>query len=607
MRIRFILVFIFLNTILNAQNDTAKTYELQQITVTSTKFEQLLRNFTPAYSIIPEEKIKQDIKPALLASISGKIPSLFITENGLSGFGIGSQAAGKISIRGINGIQQTLIVVDGRPEFAGIFGHPIADIYQSSEIAAVDVIRGPSSVIFGTNAMGGVINITTKKSQLEGFKFFTDVNYGSFDTYKIKSSIDYKRDKFINKISISKDYSNDNRPSSSFNSISGIYNASYLINKSWSIDFNAFINSAKSYNPGPVTKPYKNDSVWTDITRANTSLSIKNRYDKYEGSILLFFNNGVHDVFDGFHSNDNTLGLIINESFEFIEKSIITFGADIKRYEGSARNKTLLIDKNVIEKSLYAILNKNIFNRISFSGGLRLNNHSVYGTLLIPQFNLSYQVDDKSNLYFSAAEGFRNPTLNELFLFGANIDLKPEKIWNYEIGFKSKLLQNKLLFNAALYLIEGKDFINMVGVYPNIKNQNVNKLTNRGFEIEASYILSKSFTINSNYSYIKNSAKLIGVPQQQFFAEANYVYKIFSFNVGLKTITNLYTSIKTNNSVEKKQSYALLNASMWINLVKSLTMYLKLDNLLNRQYEIIDGYPMPGRTFLLGFSFDSSL
>ncbi|MDH7603337.1 MAG: TonB-dependent receptor [Melioribacter sp.] len=607
MRIKFILVFIFLTTILNAQNDTAKIYELQQITVTSTKFEQLLRNFTPSYSIIPEGKIKQDIKPSLLASISGKIPSLFITENGLSGFGIGSQAAGKISIRGVNGIQQTLIVVDGRPEFAGIFGHPIADIYQSSEIAAVDVLRGPSSVIFGTNAMGGVINITTKKTQLEGIKIFTDVNYGSFDTYKIKSSIDYKRNKFISKISISKDYSNDNRPSSSFHSISGIYNASYLINQSWSIDFNAFISSTKSFNPGPVTKPYKNDSVWTDITRANTSLSLKNKYDKYEGSVLLFFNNGVHDVFDGFHSNDNTLGLIINESFEFIEKSLITLGADIKRYAGSARNKTQLIDKHVIEKSLYVLLSKNIFNRISFSGGVRLNNHSVYGTLLIPQFNLSYQVDGKSYLYISAAEGFRNPTLNELFLFGANIDLKPEKIWNYEIGFKSKLLQNKLLFNGAFYLIEGKDFINMVGVYPNIKNQNVNKLTNRGFEIEASYILSKSFTINGNYSYIKNSTKLIGVPQQQFFAEANYIYKIFSFNVGLKTISNLYTSVKTNNSVEKKQSYALLNASMWVNLVKSLSMYLKLDNLLNRQYEIMDGYPMPGRTFLLGFSFDTNL
>lgn len=607
MKIKFIILVIFLNTILHAQSDTAKTYELKQITVTATKFEQLLRNFTPAYSIISEEKIKQDIKPALLASISGKVPSLFVTENGLSGFGIGSQAAGKISIRGINGIQQTLIVVDGRPEFAGIFGHPIADIYQSSEIAAVDVLRGPSSVIYGTNAMGGVISITTKKSQHEGLRFFTDVNYGSFDSYKIKGSIDFKKNKFTNKISISKDYSNDNRPSSSYNSISGIYNSSYLINNFWSIDFNTFINSTKSFNPGPVSKPYKNDSVWTDVTRANLSLAIKNRYANHEGSVLFFLNNGVHDVFDGFHSNDNTLGLIVNESIELIDKSLITIGADIKRYGGSARNKVQLIDKSVTERALFIILNKNLFNKISLNGGLRLNNHSVYGTLLIPQFNLSYLIDDKASLYLSASEGFRSPTLNELFLFGANIDLKPEKLWSYEVGFKSLLLKNKLSFSGAFYLIEGKDFINMTGVYPNIKNQNISKLTNRGFEVEASYFLTRNFTLNSNYSYLKSSAKLIGVPQQQFYANANYVYKIFTFDIGLKTITNLYTSIKTNNSIEKKQSYALLNASTWISLFKPLSLYFKIDNLLNRQYEIIDGYPMPGRTFLLGFSFGGSL
>lgn len=607
MKTTTILFFFLLSIIIDAQTDTTKTFELKQITITATKYEQLLRTFTPSFTIMPERDIKQSIKPALFASISGRVPGLFITENGLSGFGIGSQAPGKISIRGINGIQQTLVVVDGRPEFAGIFGHPIADVYQSSEIAAVDVVRGPASVLYGTNAMGGVINITTKKNQYDGLKFSTDINYGSFDTYKIKGSIDYKKDKFISSVSISKDYSNDNRPSSSSKSISGIYNASYLFNPSWSLDFNTYLNSTKAYNPGPITNPYLNNSVWTNVTRTNASLSLKNKFKNYEGSALIYFNNGVHDIYDGFHSNDNTLGLALNESFELFENNITSFGAEVKRYRGKASNKTQLIDKNVTEKALYLILSQKLLENFSFNGGIRLNNHSVYGTLLIPQFNLNYNVSNQLSIYASIGEGFRSPTLNELFLFGANIDLKPEKLWNYEIGLRSELLPNQLLLSGSFYLIEGKDFINMVGVYPNIKNQNINNLNNRGIEIEAKYFVSKNFLLSGNYSYLKSSVKLIGAPQQQSYIEANYIYKIFSFNVNVKTITNLYTSLQSNNSIEKKQSYALLNTSVWVNLFKHLTLYLKLDNILNRQYQIIDGYPMPGRTLLIGFNLNGTL
>ncbi len=563
----------------------------------------MYRTFTPSYSILPENKIRQDIKSTLIAAINGKAPGFFVTENGISGFGIGSNAPGKISIRGINGIQQTLIIVDGRTEFAGIFGHPLADIYQTSEIAAVDIIRGPASVLYGTNALGGVINITTKKNQLDGFNFFTDINYGSFNTYKIKGNVAYKKKNFNNSFTFNKDYSNDNRPSSGAQSITAIYNAEYTFNSIWSLNFNSYINSSRVYNPGPVTNPYLNDSVWTDVTRANTSLKLKNKSSKYEGMLLMYFNNGVHDIYDGFHSNDNILGLSINESLELSKNSITSLGLEIKSYGGKARIKSELINKHVTEKALYLVFSQELFNKLSINAGIRLNHHSIYGAIIIPQFSLNYKLNKQNSVYGSIAEGFRSPTLNELYLFGANIDLKPEKLWNYEIGFKSEAFSGRLFINGAIFLAEGKDFIRMTGIYPNIKNQNISSLTNRGFELEVRYVASRYFSLNGNYSYIKSSTKLLGSPEQQSFIDVNYSYGVFSINANAKVVTNLFTSLKSNSSIERKQSYVLFSNSVWINAFKYLTFYLKLDNILNRKYEIIDGYPMPGRTYLFGINF----
>lgn len=603
MRIYFIILFFIFSCIGIAQNDSIRTYELKQINVTATKFEQLLRTFTPSYTVLSENEIKQDIKPSLLSSISVKVPGFFVTETGVFGYGIGTFAPGKISIRGINGIQQTLVIIDGRPEFAGIFGHPVPDVYQSSEIAAVDVIRGPASVLYGTNAMGGVISITTKKNQQDGTNFFADVNYGSFQTRKIKSSISYKKGSLSNSFSLNSDYSKNHRPSSTSKLISAAYSAEYTFNPIWSMNINAQINSSKVFNPGPVINPYLNDSVWTNVTRASASLNLKNKFDRYEGSFLLYFNNGVHDVYDGFHSNDYTLGFALNESVELFQNNIASFGVEVKNYRGKAKINIPLLDKSISEKAVYLILSQRFLKDFFVNGGLRYNHHSVYGPLLIPQLNMNYIASEHFNVYCTVAEGFRNPTLNELFLFGANIQLKPEKLWNYEVGVKCNLLKNNLQLNGSIFLMEGKDFINMVGIYPNIQNQNLKSLTNRGLELETKFNVIENLSLSGSYSYLKSSEKLLGVPQHQLFAEADYHYKIIELNANLKSVYNLYTSLNAN---EKKQNYILFNTAIWINLLKHVTLYLKLDNIFNTRYEIIDGYPMPGRTALIGINFDAN-
>lgn len=296
-------------------------------------------------------------------------------------------------------------------------------------------------------------------------------------------------------------------------------------------------------------------------------------------------------------------GISIREGFNVHKNTTLIFGGEIKRFTGKARTAIPLIDTTVTETAAFAIVNQRFFDNVELNGGFRLNNHSVYGSELIPQINLSYDLTNTTNIYSSVAKGFRSPTLSELFIFGANTNLKPERLWSYEAGVKQKFFSGKILMNITGYLVEGKDFIVMTGMFPNNKNQNLRSITNRGFEFETRYFINDQLSLTANYSYLKMNTKIIGSPEQQAFAEVYYQVERFLFNINIKSVTNLYT----NTSLGRKQSYVLLSSAVWYKIYNSITAFTKIDNILNREYEMIDGYPMPGRSFVIGLTFDGLL
>lgn len=87
------------------------------------------------------------------------------------------------------------MLIDGHPQFMSIFGHPLSDSYVASDVEKVEVIRGPASILYGSNAMGGVINIITCKQTQDGFNGDARFMYGSYNTQKYLAAGGYKRDK----------------------------------------------------------------------------------------------------------------------------------------------------------------------------------------------------------------------------------------------------------------------------------------------------------------------------------------------------------------------------------------------------------------------------
>jgi len=273
----------------NIRSILQDTINLDEVIVTGTTVKVNKRNVPMAVSVVDNLQIAESNESALLPILNGRVPGLFVTERGVMGFGVATNAAGQISIRGIGGSPTTgvLMLIDGHPQFMGIFGHPLPDSYVASDVERVEVIRGPASILYGSNAMGGVINIITKKQTREGFNGNANLMYGSYNTQKYTASASYKKNKLSLFASINHDQTDGHRPNSDFSITNGYLKTTYELNDNIQAITDFSLAHFKATDPGPDTiNAVPGNSL--DITRGYWAFTINNNFEKYSGTAKIF-------------------------------------------------------------------------------------------------------------------------------------------------------------------------------------------------------------------------------------------------------------------------------------------------------------------------------
>lgn len=640
MKIKAAILYILLSTIYSLgvyaqiqEPDTTnadQNLSLEKVVVTGSRTQTDIRHLSQTVSVINRSKIEQSQQPSLLPMLSEQVPGLFITSRGVMGYGVSNGAAGGISLRGLSGgSARIMVLIDGHPQYAGIFGHPVSDAYQSLLADKVEILRGPASVLYGSNTMGGVINIVTRKMDQDGVKTSINANYGSYNTLETEVTNRIRKGRFSSVVSGSYNRTGGHRENMDFEQYGGYAKLGYELSGNWNAYADVNITRFNSTYPGPENAPLLEGDQ--KITRGVASLAVENKYSRTSGGINMFYNWGKHWINDGytpsagespqegrFNSFDDMMGISIHQSANLFIENRITLGFDCFRYGGEAWTEFIkgdkagttspLVDKHENEVAGYIDFRQNFGSWLTLNAGLRYDRHSSAGAEWIPQIGLAFHLPRNMEMKLSANKGFRYPILREMYMFPPqNPDLKPEKLWNYELAFSQTLLESRLKYEMNIFYINGENII-MTLPNPNgtgMLNQNSGKIKNAGIELQGAYRISGTWSAEANYSWLHMESPVLGAPKHKAYAGANFHKGKWTATTGLSFIEGLCTLLPDkNNPAGTQECFLLWNMRASFRLAEWISLQARGENLLNQKYEINAGYPMPGATFILGINME---
>lgn len=605
------------------QAQTADSLALQEVVVTGTRNAVDVRHLPMTVTVISREALTKQHQTSILPTVMQQVPGLFVTSRSMMGYGASTGAAGGISLRGISGgTGQLMVLIDGHPQYQGIYGHPISDSYQTLMAERVEVLRGPASVLYGSNAMGGVINIVTRRP-LGGDHIATNatIGAGSYGTVQAEASNQVHSGKFSSTIAAQYGRTDNHRPNMGFEQYGGYLNLGYDLNENWKASLSGNVTHWNASNPGAESQLKLENDQW--ITRGEVSATLSNNYGCTSGALSVYSNFGRHKINDGynaeggtpqtdlFRSKDAVSGVSLYQSAQLFEGNRTTVGVDYQHIYGRAyyTNRETGEVVNTQQRQMqschshandiagYVDFRQDLTEWLTIDAGLRYDHHSVAGSEWIPQGGIVVRPIATGEVKAMVSKGFRRANPKEMYLYkSANEELEPERLWNYELSWRHRL-DGGLNYGVNLFYIKGDNMIQTI----NMKNVNTGEIENYGAELEVKYPICPSFTINGNASYLHMKNKIVAAPEATCYLGIDYHHDKWLATLGAQYVNHLYTAVGDN---ETKKNFCLLDASVTYAATKALSLWVRGENLLAQKYEINLGYPMPRATFMGGVSFE---
>ena len=591
-------------------------YHLGEVVVTGARQATDVRHLPMTVSVVGRTQLEGRYQPSLLPALAEQVPGLFVTSRGVLGYGVSTGAAGGLSLRGLSGSAQMLVLIDGHPQYMGLFGHPISDSYQTMLAERVEVLRGPASVLYGSNAMGGVINIVTRRMPGDGVKTDLNVGAGSYGTVQAEAVNRVRRGRFGSTAAFSYNRTDGHRADMPFEQFSGYAKLSYDLSRQWRLWGDVNVTHFTASNPGETFAPLvDNDSR---ITRGMASAMLENSYDRTSGALSFFYNWGKHRINDGyspgdepqdelFRSKDVMMGVSWYQSAELWRGNRLTVGVDYQHFGGELWNVAVAdgaripgVEKTQDEVAAYADFRQDVGRWLSIDAGLRVDHHSHVGTELVPQGGLAFHLPRQAELKAMASKGFRNPTVREMYMFPPqNPGLRPERLVNYELSFTQSHLDGALSYGANLFCIDGENLIVTTRQDGRPLNVNSGEIKNWGMEAQAAWRVNPRWSVQANYSWVHMEHPVISAPEHKLYAGADFHQGRWAVSTGVQYVGGLYTSVGDAPTTE---DFVLWNARATYRLCPCARLFVRGENLLGQRYEVMRGYPMPKATFLGGVS-----
>lgn len=589
-------------------NSAALASPASSVEVTVTGKRPLSRDRAEDATVISGDRLRSAAQPTLLSTMASESAGLYVNSTGAL-HGVSNGASGGIFMRGLGGSpnSQILVVEDGVPDYQGIFGHPIPDAYVPSLIEDALIEKGGDSVLYGSNAMGGVIALRSRFRTENGYELVSDSAYGSFDTLRETVSILGRSDRWDGAAAVHAMSTAGHRSGTGGQLLVGNGLVRVRLSNQLSLALRNKAVHLQGADPGPASHPYSNH--FYDVWRNNSSLGLEWNHRNLRLSITPAFNAGVHRLYDGFRSVDIVAGTREEIAYRFAPASELLVGVDQHHVAGNVENRATLTETTVNainDVSVYGQVTVRPIAPMSLVLGARELYSDKYGAITLYKTGVHLRLWRGLSVHTRVARNFRQPTLRELYLPfpSANPDLRPEYALNWDAGLS--YVSEHLEGSASIYRTAARDLIRYFGVWPTAEVVNIDRITLWGTEAllrlrgygPVSAFASLDHKGVGRFTRQNPSTKAnLGIALTHDFGTD----QVFA-GVTAEWVTGLYMA---NYHRQPMADVFVVNGQLrlrHVDAARSLTLepYLLLRNLLDHRYAYIADYPMPGFNVLAG-------
>ncbi len=588
---------------------TEKIEKLKQIDVDAARNPLALKNLPTSVTVITQQQIEEksyiNVEDMLREELG-----LDVVQNGP----LGSNTT--VFTRGA-GSSSTLVLVDGVQVNSNTTGSFNFAHIQPENIEKVEILRGPQSTIWGADAVGGVINIVTKKGKGQPSHYFS-FEGGSFATFKEVLGSSGEIGKFDYSATISR--TDSQGFSSAEASIGNTENDGYQ-------------NTSLSVRTG------MNFSEQGRVELIGQFIDVHNEFDNivfipvdgppFSTQESIFFSMPISFVifpwwdikinpnysYTGLKSRDQLFAdsniystnytLDIQNNFVIGEFLSLIVGGEYQNRKGSLSRIGVNADLGNFSTYMQGVLD--LYEGLILTAGFRFDDNDSFEDKLTYKFEGAYRVKNTGTRIRAAyATGFRAPTINELFFpnFG-NPNLKPEEVKNWEVGFDQNLLGDRVVLSSVFFYSKYTNLIQTLFTPPStFSAANIGKALSRGVETSLKIKLPQNILISANHTW--NIAR-DDITKQRLLRRAEHKFHInfqHNWRKKLKTLIGVTYKSDTVDFSGRTDKYIVVRSVLEYQICKNLKLTLRGENLFDENYQEILGFGTAGISGYAGFTIN---
>ncbi|MDU4959212.1 MAG: TonB-dependent receptor [Sporomusaceae bacterium] len=623
---------------LAAEENNSQDFMLDQVVVTANRVPLKLSETAANVSIITREEIEKKNYTSLGQALRN-VNGVDVTSQG--------QPGAQSFVR-LNGNDRVVVLVDGRRmnldkgSGSGRAGFELNNLVSMANVERIEVVKGAASALYGSDAVGGVINIITRKG--DDAKTTLDLSAGSWGARNYQLSNQGSEGDwswFLTAGKQTQDYfsykdSSDGKskkmPNSAFEKENLTFRLDKEIDAARSLTLQVEHATDNGGQPGMVPGRSSQHFFYDHRDTLTNNYAITYHYDQdtdtagYFRYYKNYLSRGNSAMLDGVTAFTNsTKGFDWQKSWQLHERSLLVGGAEWR--DTAVENPRIYNDERhkVNNKAVYLENRMSINDKWTLTPGVRYDKHSMFGSETTPRVAVRYAFDAKSNAYISWGKVFNAPNTDDLFWSESgpgweakgNPHLKPETGETTTIGFNAKLSAATQL-TASYFQNRLKDAINWDYDIATGISTPVNKDRQRseGFEVEVRTALSPQWQLSGAYSYLSVEDKNAGESAYSRSLKNNQPngYRIgvdYSQDAWNVNLTARGASGRSRDYFTSS-GYWLLDAAIHYQMSDTAQLYLTGYNLTDKAYETVGtnssyggpgGYVMPGRNYQFGVRY----